>query len=476
MRNRFISDYIYKKTGKKRTAKQVGSRIQQLRDTCGAKQGKQLVMLFVNHLLTVPLVLQLLRPFPNQKASRRSSSPTSCQTKSRSSPLPLRCDTSAWSDTSSVKSPTELSPTSYDGESLARDSAAAAPLNVVYIDLIPPNSQIDISGNWDALSCHLTDQSAAVHYVQISQQPRHLRSIDPTVTLVSKAPIDANSFFTVSIQDTVVFTEVTTLVLAGPLNDGDIDGPKLYRTTLVPGYWETISNCAGKFVGLTPVSQALMLLCHPDPTQYTIEQKVYPGTGAASTPPLFSAVYKFRFAQNRKVASPSQPHQQPSKISQSIAVNGGHTMHQQSHLSSGCSASDIPPLFETFDTLISLDEDDILTEFETLKMQPAYPWNTNSPNAPSNCSLSSMSARSSPHISVSPASSCHSMTPPNGTSLMPSPTLYPVSGVHYLAPGLDTVQNILPDKAELYLESGFFPQDFFDSSFTLDTTYNAPNQ
>jgi len=275
--------------------------------------------------------------------------------------------------------------------------------------------------------------------------------------LVSKAPIDANSFFTVSIQDTVVFTEVTTLVLAGPLNDGDVDGPKLYRTTLVPGYWETISNCA-------------------DPTQYTIEQKVYPGTGAASTPPLFSAVYKFRFAQNRKVACPSQPHQQPSKISQSIAINGGHTMHQQSHLSSGCSASDIPPLFETFDTLISLDEDDILTEFETLKMQPAYPWTTNSPNAPSNCSLSSTSARSSPYISVSPASSCHSMTPPNGTSLMPSPTLYPVSGARYLAPGLDTVQNILPDKAELYLESGFFPQDFFDSSFTLDTTYNAPNQ
>lgn len=41
MRNRFISEYIYKTTGKRRTAKQVGSRIQQLRDTCGSKQGKQ---------------------------------------------------------------------------------------------------------------------------------------------------------------------------------------------------------------------------------------------------------------------------------------------------------------------------------------------------------------------------------------------------------------------------------------------------
>lgn len=34
MRNRFISDYIYETTGKRRTPKQVGSRLQQLRDTC----------------------------------------------------------------------------------------------------------------------------------------------------------------------------------------------------------------------------------------------------------------------------------------------------------------------------------------------------------------------------------------------------------------------------------------------------------
>lgn len=38
MRNRFISDYIFHKTGKRRTAKQVGSRLQQLRDTCGGKR------------------------------------------------------------------------------------------------------------------------------------------------------------------------------------------------------------------------------------------------------------------------------------------------------------------------------------------------------------------------------------------------------------------------------------------------------
>lgn len=38
LRNRFISDYIFEKTGKVRTPKQVGSRLQQLRDTCGGKE------------------------------------------------------------------------------------------------------------------------------------------------------------------------------------------------------------------------------------------------------------------------------------------------------------------------------------------------------------------------------------------------------------------------------------------------------
>ncbi|KAJ6540840.1 hypothetical protein DFH09DRAFT_1041730, partial [Mycena vulgaris] len=37
-RNRFISDYIFEKTGKRRSAKQVGNRLQQLRESCGGKK------------------------------------------------------------------------------------------------------------------------------------------------------------------------------------------------------------------------------------------------------------------------------------------------------------------------------------------------------------------------------------------------------------------------------------------------------
>ena len=38
MRNKFISDYIFQVTGKRRTPKQVGSRLQQLRDTTEGKR------------------------------------------------------------------------------------------------------------------------------------------------------------------------------------------------------------------------------------------------------------------------------------------------------------------------------------------------------------------------------------------------------------------------------------------------------
>ncbi|KAJ7720065.1 hypothetical protein B0H14DRAFT_2412003, partial [Mycena olivaceomarginata] len=37
-RNRFISDYIFEKTGKRRSVKQVGSRLQQLQESCGGKK------------------------------------------------------------------------------------------------------------------------------------------------------------------------------------------------------------------------------------------------------------------------------------------------------------------------------------------------------------------------------------------------------------------------------------------------------
>lgn len=52
MRNRFISDYIFETTGKRRTPKQVGSRLQQLRDTCKKDESAYNVVLFLSSALT----------------------------------------------------------------------------------------------------------------------------------------------------------------------------------------------------------------------------------------------------------------------------------------------------------------------------------------------------------------------------------------------------------------------------------------
>ncbi|KAF7300050.1 TEA domain-containing protein [Mycena kentingensis (nom. inval.)] len=64
-RNRFISDYIFDKTGQRRTPKQVGSRLQQLRESCGGQR-----------------LLHLLSPFrepppsPTSTADSSLNSPT----------------------------------------------------------------------------------------------------------------------------------------------------------------------------------------------------------------------------------------------------------------------------------------------------------------------------------------------------------------------------------------------------------------
>ena len=50
MRNRFISDFIFQTTGKRRTPKQVGSRIQQLKDTCRGKPSPSSYRAHTRHL------------------------------------------------------------------------------------------------------------------------------------------------------------------------------------------------------------------------------------------------------------------------------------------------------------------------------------------------------------------------------------------------------------------------------------------
>jgi hypothetical protein len=53
MRNRFVSDYIYETTGKSRTPKQVGSRLQRMRDICKGDKSKHLTWEKLCNQLTI---------------------------------------------------------------------------------------------------------------------------------------------------------------------------------------------------------------------------------------------------------------------------------------------------------------------------------------------------------------------------------------------------------------------------------------
>lgn len=432
MRNRFISDYIWQKTGKRRSAKQVGSRIQQLRDTCAGKR-----------------LSKLLDPFLTE--SRRSSSPFHCPRTTPKTPS-LRCDTGDFSDAASIQSPSLSDEMSPGCESQFSDDKSN-PVNVIYIDILPPSNAamlLDVTdqSSWRRqLPSYLTNHIEHVNYVQISQHPRHLRYIDPTITLVSPSIISARSSFTVRVQDAIVFTETIALATAGSLSD-DCNTAHLYRTSLVPGYWEAISRSA-------------------DPTKVTIEQTVHKDCFTPSTPPLFSAIYKFRVTPKAHTTITPQK-------SQAIFFNtpdyfripdesGNRATEQDSqpcNITLNYPIFNTQPSLEAMDDFIQFEDDDILIEAQSLTV-PSSNWTTHSTGAQSSSSLLSVSAASSRHNSRSPASSSMSEMSPGCASYMPSPILYPVPAASSPTPCQLDVQLAAPTTAP-YLGLDYFQQELFD--------------
>ncbi|KAJ7025511.1 hypothetical protein C8F04DRAFT_1128250 [Mycena alexandri] len=185
-RNRFISDYIFEKTGKRRSAKQVGSRLQQLRESCGGKQ-----------------LLHLLSPFRKPAYSE-----------------------SAGSIDSALNSPTLSSEDGIFPSTSSRHT-------VMYIDLLPDESRNNICGA-DGSS----PWSDTGDIVRASDHPRRLESINPTISFTSPSRIFAHSQFTVYSESLILHAETVPLV---PLvNDSSEATGFLYSTGLVPKYWKVI--------------------------------------------------------------------------------------------------------------------------------------------------------------------------------------------------------------------------------------------
>ncbi|KAH9915512.1 uncharacterized protein B0H18DRAFT_959316 [Fomitopsis serialis] len=188
MRNKFISDYIFNKTGKRRTPKQVGSRLQQLRDTAEGKR-----------------ILQ-------QLSSRHIA-----MMQPKSEPVP---DISAASD--AVAPP------------------PGPPVNYMTIDIVPDTPG---SGYPSPALSPLAGPSTG------PQAPRPMRAIDPTVTFISRTALQAYASVRVVRDGRTVWAEKTALtfrdssVVPAPVYPAQMECTLLYSTEVVPGFWGHLCEC-----------------------------------------------------------------------------------------------------------------------------------------------------------------------------------------------------------------------------------------
>ncbi|TCD65389.1 hypothetical protein EIP91_002722 [Steccherinum ochraceum] len=194
MRNKFISEYIFKATGKRRTPKQVGSRLQQLRDTC---EGKRILKLLSS------------RPAESPKPDEASSSPEASATPSAASPV---CDQ-------------------------------------VTIDVLPSEAYWPY-GDFGTIPSPQSATSAAASSSTTSPSPnnipRPLRAIDSTVTFRSRSPVNAYSSFRVLRDGQVFHREDTELEMRSsscmPAQQwpAEMECIFYYSTRLVPRLWSTL--------------------------------------------------------------------------------------------------------------------------------------------------------------------------------------------------------------------------------------------
>lgn len=161
----------------------------------------------------------------------------------------LQCDSDSSSDTSSASSPSTPTETQFPQQEWP-EQTPAAPHTVVYIDLLPEALEGEAVHEPSASSPspvqQVSEEGASV--VHASPQPRCLRAIDPTVTFLAQSTISAQSYFVVYLDQLSVFSEATPLVAVGPSPEDPSGSTLLYSTTLIPGYWKTISESPGGFI------------------------------------------------------------------------------------------------------------------------------------------------------------------------------------------------------------------------------------
>jgi transcriptional enhancer factor len=292
-RNQFISDYIYRKTGKYRSSKQIGSRLQQFKDT---SEGRELIDSLQYHNA---------RNEVDHSSRRFSTHSHVFEDEFNHSPSSLYSNSStSSSDSSSTCSSTGSSISSGQYRDMPSSKRNRLPdtRTPVYIDILPESSSYSSSFSSRSRapfsSPHKPRQDVAAH--TSSDTPRPIRDIDSTITFVSPSTVVGKSSYIVLLDGAPIHSEDTKLECLGPYFTGSSgDGSLLYSTALVPRYWETLCKS-------------------PDPTVYTIIQDVYRtsdseiparSSGRPRPVPIFSATYHFRYHVPVRIPTPSMsPH------------------------------------------------------------------------------------------------------------------------------------------------------------------------
>ncbi|KAF7310133.1 TEA domain-containing protein [Mycena indigotica] len=192
-RNRFISQYILAKTGKHRTPKQVGSRLQQLRES-RAGGGEKL--------------LHLLSPFKTAQDAPSSSTPS----------------------LSGSPTPSALS--------FFEPPSSSVPHTTIFIDVLPAPHYDILSHSPSYALPEPTENS-----FQASLHPRPIASIDSLSAFTSAAPLSAHSRFTVLSESAglALHAETVPLELISDTTSDVLFAPVYrYGARIVPRYWNVI--------------------------------------------------------------------------------------------------------------------------------------------------------------------------------------------------------------------------------------------
>lgn len=210
-RNRFISDYIYHVTGKRRTAKQVGSRLQQLRDTCG---GKRILKLLSNRHFSPHAEAHDVSP-PLDDAPTSDDAPSSPSSSERINP-----------DREQIRTARALVHIDVLAANAPWSPSDDAGIVMGNPFMTPPHSP----------EAHTFSQTSQVNIFH-SPKPRPLRAIDPVVTFTSPSFVVAKSSCSVYFDGNCVHTDVADVACT---TTKDESGMFLYRTTLIPQYWDRL--------------------------------------------------------------------------------------------------------------------------------------------------------------------------------------------------------------------------------------------